>query len=156
MKKTNKDSANIIASPPLIQLGCVTVGGILQWLWPTTVIPGIIRIPAGIALILLGIGLALCAGREFIKTGETPNPRSSTATLITSGPFHYTRNPLYCAIALIHTGIGITANSLWILIMLIPALLLMMYGVILREEKYLENKFGEVFLKYKNSVRRWL
>ena len=152
----NKDSANIIVSPPLIQLGCVASGGILQWLWPATVIPGVIRMPAGIALIFLGIGVAFWAGREFRKAGETPNPRSSTSTLITSGPFDYTRNPLYLAISLIHAGIGIAANSMWILIMLIPALFLMMYGVILREEKYLENKFGEEYLKYKKSVRRWL
>ena len=154
--QTNKDRANIVASPPLIQMGCVAVGGILQWLWPVTVIFGATWMPAGITLILLGIGMVLWAGREFRKAGETPNPKSSTATLITSGPFHYTRNPLYVALALIHTGIGIAANSIWILIMLIPALLLMLYGVILREEIYLETKFGEKYLTYKESVRRWL
>ncbi len=76
--------------------------------------------------------------------------------IITGGPYAYTRNPLYVALALFHGAVAIAAGNVWALLLLAPALLVVRYFVIAREERYLEAKFGEEYLRYKARVRRWL
>jgi len=76
--------------------------------------------------------------------------------MVTEGPFHYSRNPAYLSMTMIYTGIASLANALWALLLLPVALLVMQRGVIEREERYLERKFGEEYLRYKAQVRRWV
>lgn len=73
-----------------------------------------------------------------------------------SAPFRYSRNPMYLALALTQLGIGLWLDDLWIILMLAPALIVIRHGAIAREECYLEQKFGEIYAKYKSSVRRWV
>ncbi len=73
-----------------------------------------------------------------------------------SGPYRFTRNPIYLGMTIIFTGIAIAADSIWVLALLVPVLVIMNIGVIMREERYLEGKFGEDYRQYKASVRRWL
>lgn len=82
--------------------------------------------------------------------------RKPTTVLITDGPFRFSRNPGYLALSLLYAGIAVIADSLWVLALLAPALFVMHYGVIAREELYLERKFGSQYLEYKARVRRWL
>jgi protein-S-isoprenylcysteine O-methyltransferase Ste14 len=70
--------------------------------------------------------------------------------------FRFTRNPIYIGMFLGQTGLGIGFDSLWVLAMLVPFCLVIRYGVVAREEAYLERKFGAVYLDYKSRVRRWL
>jgi protein-S-isoprenylcysteine O-methyltransferase Ste14 len=76
--------------------------------------------------------------------------------VVSEGPFRYTRNPAYLSMAMIYTAIASLANALWAIIMLPIALLVIQRGVIEREERYLERKFGEEYLRYKARVRRWI
>ena len=112
---------------------------------------------AALAL-LLGLGLSIVAlsFREFARA-ETPlRPDRAAAALIRTGPFRYSRNPLYVAVALLILGAGIWANSLWIWLMVAPLVLVMNRAVIVPEERHLEQRFGRDYLDYKRAVRRWL
>ena len=75
---------------------------------------------------------------------------------MTTGPFQFSRNPLYVSLTLFYIGIAIAAQSLWALALLIVVLTLMQRGVIEREERYLEHKFGAEYVRYKERVRRWI
>ena len=146
------DHPGVIAPPPLIYGGFLALGFLLDWLWP-------IAAPArhGEAIVLAGLGvaIALTALREFRRAKTNVQPHKPSTAIITGGPFAYTRNPLYVALALFHAAIAIATGNVWVLLLLIPALLVVRYFVIAREECYLEAKFGAEYLSYKGSVRRW-
>ena len=91
--------------------------------------------------------------RRHKTSFKTDEP--STA-LITGGPYRYTRNPIYLALSLLYAGIGIAADSPWVLVLLAPLLVVIHYGVIIREERYLERKFADAYRRYKATTRRWL
>jgi protein-S-isoprenylcysteine O-methyltransferase Ste14 len=78
-----------------------------------------------------------------------------TTALVTVGPFRYSRNPIYMALTLLDVGVALLINALWILLLVIPAVLVLRYGVIAREEAYLTRKFGDAYRQYTTQVRRW-
>ena len=84
---------------------------------------------------------------------ETNKP---TTTIVANGPYRFTRNPIYIGMFLGQTGLAIGLDNLWVLAALVPFYLVIRYGVVAREEAYLERKFGDVYLGYKSRVRRWL
>ena len=79
-----------------------------------------------------------------------------TTTIVDTGPFRFTRNPIYVGMMLGLIGLAIAFNSLWLLMTLALFALIIRYGVITREEAYLERKFGDVYRRYRARVRRWL
>ena len=83
-------------------------------------------------------------------------PIRPATTLVVSGPYRFTRNPMYLAWELIVIGVGLAANAPWVILMAIPAALLTRRLVIDKEERYLETKFGAEYLDYKARVRRWV
>ena len=92
-----------------------------------------------------------------MRRADTPmDPREPVSNLTTDGPFRYTRNPAYLSMAMIYAGISTLANALSAILLLPAALLVIQRGVIEREERYLEDKFGEEYLRYKEQVRRWV
>ena len=84
------------------------------------------------------------------------SPYKPVSHIATEGPFRYTRNPAYLSMTMMYTGIAALANALWAIIVLPVALLVIQRGVIEREERYLERKFGGEYLSYKARVRRWI
>ena len=84
------------------------------------------------------------------------DPTQPTTTIVTSGPFRFTRNPIYTSLTLLYIGIALIVNSLLTILLLPIILVLMNVGVIAREERYLERKFGTQYLAYKQRVHRWL
>jgi protein-S-isoprenylcysteine O-methyltransferase Ste14 len=88
--------------------------------------------------------------------GTPANPYKPVSRIVTEGPFHYTRNPGYLSMAMIYTGVASLANALWAILLLPATLFVIQRGVIEREERYLERKFGEEYLRYKARVRRWI
>ena len=75
---------------------------------------------------------------------------------MTGGPFRYSRNPLYLGLILLYAGIATAVDAVVVLVFLVPAVVVLYYGVIVREERYLERAFGEDYRSYKARVRRWL
>ena len=156
MNDADKDNPEVIVMPPLIYLVFLLVGLALDYLWPVAVLPSGIQYIAGFAFATLSGIIVVFALLQFRKAHTNFSPLKPTTSLITGGPFRFSRNPSYLSLSLLYVGIGIAADNLWVLGLLVPTLALMHYGVIFREERYLERKFGEEYLRYKASVRRWL
>lgn len=111
---------------------------------------------AGGALILIGL-LLFAAGVRNFSRAATPLPTNQPArVLVTSGIYRWTRNPIYLAFFLVYGGIGVAAQSSWVLILTLPLAITIRYGVVAREEAYLERRFGDAYRDYKALVRRWI
>jgi protein-S-isoprenylcysteine O-methyltransferase Ste14 len=146
----------VIAPPPLLFFGFLLLGFASESIWPTAVIPGRALDPVGWVFIVLGVVIFGFALRQFPKAGTSVETRKPTTALITGGPYRLSRNPIYLGASLAFAGTGLVTNSGWLLGLLLPFLLLIRYGVIAREEAYLERKFGQAYRCYKASTRRWL
>lgn len=150
------DTAGVIAPPPLIFLAGLLAGYGLDFLWPSPSLPNDIGYPLGALLGLIGFAAALPALLGFRRAGTSPEPWHPSTALVTEGLYRYTRNPMYVGLTLIYLGITAAFGGAWMFATLFPTLMTMQYGVILREEHYLEAKFGAPYRAYKASVRRWL
>ena len=153
-----KKTAGVIFPPPFIYLISIVIGNIVNLVWRMKIFSGamILRIVLGIALISAAFFIFVNAFKALEKAKNPIQPYKPTLRIVKTGPYSFSRNPVYLSFALVQLGIAFFLNNMWILIALIPAILIVHYGVILREEKYLENKFGNGYLNYKNSVRRWV
>jgi protein-S-isoprenylcysteine O-methyltransferase Ste14 len=155
-----QDIAGVVAKPPYIYGGVLLAGGVVSNLvpalgWPANWPLDVPRI-AGLVLVAIGI-LLMAAGVLQFKRHGTPVPTDQpTTALVTTGVYGFSRNPLYLALTAIYLGIGLLLPSLLVLALVVPVLILMHYGVVVREEAYLERKFGEPYRAYKKRVRRWL
>jgi protein-S-isoprenylcysteine O-methyltransferase Ste14 len=110
----------------------------------------------GIILLILVPTLALSALVAMKTAGTNVNPAKPALTIVRSGPFRFTRNPMYLALCLLQVALGFFLNDWTTLLFVVPLALILHYGVILREERYLTAKFGEPYLELKRQVRRWL
>jgi len=106
-------------------------------------------------LIALGLCLAIVAERAFRRIGTNVAPWRPALGLAADGPYAHTRNPMYLGLALFVAGLGVALASVWVLAMLIPAALVLHYGVVKREERYLEQKFGADYRAFKAAVPRY-
>ena len=140
----------------LIYLAPLLAGLALDYLWPVALLPDRVQFFAGIVVIALGGVIIAFTLPQFRRTRTNFSPFKPTTALITGGPFRFSRNPAYLSLSLLYTGIGIAADNILMLGLLVPTLIVMHYGVISREERSLQSKFGEEYLRYKASVRRWL
>ena len=156
METRKDDTPGVIAPPPLIYVGFLVVGLTLDHFWPVGFLPVSWRIPILILLIAAGAILAGFGLGEFGRVGTEISPYKPTTALATGGIYRYTRNPLYVALTLIYLGIALAMNGLWQLLLIVPLLVVMRYGVIAREERYLETKFGDAYREYRTRVRRWI
>ena len=156
MPSDEQDKAGVIAPPPLIYLGALIFGLLLSRRFPMGFLPS--RAARGLGWPLLGGGVLLLGWfeRAMRQADTTTNPYKPVERIATEGPFRYTRNPGYFAMTMIYAGIASLAKALWAVLLLPIALLVIQRGVIEREERYLEAKFGEEYLSYKAQVRRWI
>ncbi len=150
------DRARIVAPPPLIYLGMLGLGLLLEWLWPTELSNRPLAVSAGAAFIVLGVVGLLAAVRTLWRAQTTINPYKSTTTIVSDNVFRFSRNPIYVADTVIYIGLGLVLDTWWVLIFTPIVIWIMNIGVITREEAYLERKFGNDYLEYKRKVRRWL
>ncbi len=156
---TNNATAGVIARPPLIFLAGLLLGLALDYLLPLRfdLLPtGLARWIIAAVLIIAGLAPFAAGIRNFLRAGTPVPTNEPTRALVTTGIHAWTRNPIYVGFFLIYLGIAVAARSPWILILIIPVALVMRYGVVAREEAYLERLFGEPYRAYKARVRRWL
>ncbi len=145
-----------IIRPPFVYLGSLALGLLLHFAWPVWLVSRAVSGPLGGTAVLVAVALFLWAVRTF-RTAGTPVPGNRpTSTIVRTGPYRFSRNPIYLSFSLLQLGVACWANSLWLLVSLIPALALMSLVVIPREEHYLETHFPSDYVPYKASVRRWL
>ena len=151
-----RDNPGIRVPPPLIYVGPLILGLMLDRRRHVPFLPrGVTR---GLGWTLLGGGAVLNGWflRTIRKTDVPIRTDKPVPRLTTDGPFRYTRNPSYLALAMIYAGIASVLNSLWAIILLPLVVMVMQREVIGREERYLERTFGEEYLAYKGKVRRWV
>jgi protein-S-isoprenylcysteine O-methyltransferase Ste14 len=151
-----RDNPGVVAPPPLIALAAIAIGFVLEWAAPVALPAREARWAAGAALILAGfavLGWAIAAFRSAGTNVQTQKPSNAIAS---SGPYRLSRNPIYLAMAAALVGIGLAAGSAWVMAMIVPFLLVVRSGVIAREERYLEGKFGDEYRAYRARVGRWL
>jgi protein-S-isoprenylcysteine O-methyltransferase Ste14 len=142
--------------PPFIYLGSIALGLVLHLLWPAPFVAPSVSTPVGAIVTILAIALFVSAVRTLRAAG-TPIPGNRpTTTIVRTGPYRFSRNPIYLAFSLVQLGLSLWVNSLALLITLIPAVALMWLVVIPREERYLEARFPSEYSPYKASVSRWL
>jgi protein-S-isoprenylcysteine O-methyltransferase Ste14 len=156
-RQSAADVANVgLIRPPLVYLGSIGLGLLVDWFWPMELFPASASVPVGVTVVLVAGALFISAVRTLRKAG-TPVPGNRPTTTITrAGPFGFSRNPIYLAFTLFQIGLAAWVNSLGVLLALVPALALMVLVVIPREERYLEARFPSEYLPYKRAVRRWL
>ncbi len=155
---TDAGTARVIARPPLLFLAGLLTGFILdrQLRLPFQV-PGIDGVDwiIGGSLILIGLALGVAGIRNFSRAGTPVRSIKPTRALVTTGIHGRSRNPIYLGMFLVYGGIGVAAQSPWTLILTLPLAITIRYGVVAREEAYLERRFGDTYRDYKARVRRW-
>jgi protein-S-isoprenylcysteine O-methyltransferase Ste14 len=156
---SDSGTAGVIARPPLLLLAALLLGFVSDRLLPLPLpVPRIDLVHWIIAgpLILIGLALAAAGIRNFSRAGTPVPTNEPTRALVTTGIHGWTRNPIYLGMFLVCGGIGVAARSPWILIFTLPLAITIRYGVVAREEAYLERRFGDAYRDYKTRVRRWL
>jgi protein-S-isoprenylcysteine O-methyltransferase Ste14 len=154
---TVPEVANLgIMRPPLVYLGAIVLGLLLHFVWPVRLVSHAVSVPLGGTAVLVAVALFLYAVRTFRAAGTPVPGNRPTTTIVRTGPYRCSRNPIYLSFSLLQLGVACWVNSLWLLVTLIPAVALMSFVVIPREEQYLETRFPADYLPYKASVRRWL
>jgi protein-S-isoprenylcysteine O-methyltransferase Ste14 len=156
MSAMDSDTAGVIAPPPLIFVAGLVVGFALEALLPGVDLPAVVQWGVGGLLVLAGLGLLLSFNTAFSRRGTAVEPWKPTTAIVTTGPYRFTRNPAYLGMAVTYVGIAVMSSALWVLVPLPVVLAVIESGVIAREERYLERKFGDEYLGYKRTVRRWL
>jgi protein-S-isoprenylcysteine O-methyltransferase Ste14 len=148
-------TAGVVAPPPLLYAVPLAVGLLLQWWHPLPILTRSIATVVGIVCVGLGF-VGLPAVVAFRRANTSPKPWVPSTALVTAGPFRFTRNPMYLGFTLLYVGVTLWANAAWPLLFLPIVLVVMHYGVIVREEAYLARTFREEYQRYRALVRRWL
>ena len=152
-------TARVVARPPLLFVVALLLGLAADHLLPLAfAVPEAGPVHWTIAALLIVVGLAIMAAgiRDFSR-GGTPVPTNQpTRALVTTGLHSWSRNPIYVGMFLVYDGIGVAARSPWTVILTLPLAITIRYGVVAREEAYLERRFPDAYRDYKSRVRRWL
>jgi protein-S-isoprenylcysteine O-methyltransferase Ste14 len=146
-----------VVPPPALLLAALCLGLAVQYFKPRALLArAAIGYATGGVLIVLGLALSTWVVLHFRRSGTPVSPLQPSRQLVVSGPYRFSRNPDYIGQALLYTGMALVLNSIWVLLAQLPALLLIRYFVIAREERYLKSRFGAGYVSYRQRVRRWL
>jgi protein-S-isoprenylcysteine O-methyltransferase Ste14 len=154
-----KDYADVAIKPPILFLGALLLGCLLTvWvpIGPGIAEPNGLGLAVGLSFVVLGFGLAIFPARRFQRAGTRVMPGEASTVLIRDGLYRVTRNPIYIGLILLYFGLSIVLTSVWMLLLLIPAVVVLHLGVVKREEDYLDWKFGDDYRRYVTQVPRWL
>jgi protein-S-isoprenylcysteine O-methyltransferase Ste14 len=150
------DHPEVVIFPPLLLGLMVLFMIVLNWLLPLPISLRSAALALGLILTILGMG-CLAWGRTTLRqAGTNVNPLKPTTAIVSEGPFRFSRNPLYVGGTSFLVGLSLAIGTWWGCILLIPFAFILHYGIILPEERYLEQKFGDSYLTYKRAVRRYL
>jgi protein-S-isoprenylcysteine O-methyltransferase Ste14 len=151
------DTAQVIIRPPLAWGLAVIAGLALDWLVPLSFLPADLSAGwLGATMFVIALALFSWAILTIIRAGSSVPTNRPTTAIVESGPYRFTRNPIYIGMFLGLLGLAIAFDNIWLLMMLVPFALVIRYGVVAREEAYLERRFADVYRAYRSRVRRWL
>ena len=147
----------IFFPPPLIAISLVLAGWLVDHYWWALTIGDIEWTRAvGNVLLVASLVLIIVSALPFWIHKTSLEPWEPTSTIIQTGVYKFSRNPIYLAFCIASVGSGFTLNSFWVLVSVLPLVLVLRFAIIRREEVYLEGKFGQPYLDYKSRVRRWI
>jgi protein-S-isoprenylcysteine O-methyltransferase Ste14 len=150
------ETSGVRFPPPLVYIAGFLIGVVLEAIFP------IGNLPLALALIALAIGVAVWLALDggamlrFRRANTSMIPIRPSTSLVVSGPYRVTRNPMYVGMAFLYAGLALGVGVIWALVVLPAVLVVVDRQVIAREERYLERKFGDSYREYKTRVRRWL
>ena len=150
------DNAGVVAPAPIIYGMAIAVGLAAEFALPTALLSRLVGLWLGAVTIAISIPIVVSAFRSLARAHTAFDARKPTTGIVTDGAFRYSRNPTYLSLTLLHVGVALVLSSLWVLLMVVPAVAAIHWGVVLREERYLEAKFGEEYRSYATKVRRWV
>src|SRR5208283_829092 len=150
------DHPHVIALPPLLFLLFIAAGFGVRCFWPMRVGPAGATRAAGVLVCLVAAVLAIWARQAMKASGTHVRPDRPTLAIVTDGPFRFTRNPLYLSLCLLQLAAGLLADDWTLILLTAPLALALHFGAVMREEAYLERKFGATYLDFKRQVRRWI
>jgi len=155
---TDAPAQKILAPPVVLAAICIALGAVAEHYHPAPLFADLLLVRIAVSTALFGAFglLVLLASRAFRQHDTTINPYGKATTVVSSGPFRYSRNPIYVGLLLVVAGFAIALNSAWQLAAAVLLLLLLHYGVVLREERFLAAAFGDEYRDYTHRVRRWL
>lgn len=144
--------------PPLVSLALLSLGLFAHWVLPVDFVihDRSLRLFISAPMILLSGMVALTALKVMKENMTAVSYYQPTTRIVAKGPFRFTRNPLYLSLLLSFSGIAVYVNSVWLLALLVLLFVIFDHGIVVREERYLEARFGEDYTRYGDSVRRWL
>jgi protein-S-isoprenylcysteine O-methyltransferase Ste14 len=148
------DRVGLVVPPPAYPLGGLALAWLLQKFAPLPPVPVPVR-AVGTVLLALAAGLALWAAWTLLRHRTPIDPYRPTTTLVQTGPFRRSRNPIYVAFIAAHVGLGLAFAGWWAL-PVAPFVALALARVVRREEQYLARKFGPAYDPYLRRTRRWL
>ena len=153
-----RDRAAIIAPPPLMTVMCIAAGAVIEHFKPFPLLPGLghSRITICITLLIVAATLIGSAIRQFRQHNEHPSPYKPTGAIMDSGIYGRTRNPIYVGFLIVVLAAAVALNSLWIALSVAVLFLLLHFGVVRPEERYLAGKFGSAYDDYRRRVPRWI
>jgi len=158
MVEADNDAADVRIAPPLLYLGGIVAGVLLDA--GALALPIALSMAARIAVAsvtaLAGIALVVAAAVHFRRSGQDPRPWKSTPGIVSDGVFRFTRNPMYVGMALLQAAVGFALANGWIVILIPVVVAAVHWLVVRREEAYLQGKFADEYARYKASVRRWI
>ena len=158
MTDTAFDRPAVIVFPPVIPLATLVLAGVLQWLAPLGLIASLgmpMRLVAGLVVAAAGLLTTSAGRRALLRGGTNINPSQPTTALVTDGVFGHTRNPLYVGGSVALCGLALLVGLDWVFLLIIPSCVLLHFAVVRREERYLEQKFGDAYRRYRERVPRY-
>jgi protein-S-isoprenylcysteine O-methyltransferase Ste14 len=156
MSRAHRDKGpGVHFPPPLLFVAGFTLGWLLGRLWPLGSGNAVLE---AVGAIVAGAGLALAAWAmsTFLLAGTPIMPNRPATTLVTHGPYRYSRNPMYTSLTLLYAGLALATATWWALVLLPGVLYVLHLAVIAREERYLTEAFGGAYREYAQRVRRWM
>jgi len=141
--------------PPIIFLCAILLGIVLNRAWPLHFISPSVRL-LGPLVTACAVALFLLSYREFRRAGTSVQGSKRSTVIVRTGPYRFSRNPIYLAFILLVLGLSVWLNNLWLLVTLVPPVAIIALLVIPREERFLERNFNGQYSSYKSAVRRWL
>jgi protein-S-isoprenylcysteine O-methyltransferase Ste14 len=145
-----------VARPPLVYGAAIVAGLLLELGWPLPFLSRPLAALFGSFLVVVAVLVFVSSTRKFQAAGTPVPGNKPTTAIVRTGPYRFSRNPIYLAFSIFHLGVASWVNSAWLIGTLMAAVAVMAFVVIPREEQYLERRFGADYLDYKRSVRRWL
>ena len=156
MTEPSSNTPQVLVFPPILFVGTLTLSLLLHWWKPIAMLPALLARILGLSLPIFSLLLVRAAEKCMKGAGTNIRPDQPSLSVVTGGPFRFTRNPMYLGSIGLYLALAFLLNTVWPLLLLPIMLAVLHWGVVRREERYLEARFGDPYRQYRARVRRWI